>query len=56
MSNKWDGLGKMYECKCGNKFFPRPNWLYKIKATYYCSYNCWRKDGGDNGGKNHYAK
>lgn len=42
-------------CKrCGKMFIPAPQHLYKIqkdgKSNYYCSYNCWRKDGGDNGG------
>ena len=44
-----DGIWKIYECKCGKRFIPRPNWLYKIKSKYYCSYTCWRKDGGDGG-------
>lgn len=43
-------------CKrCGKMFIPAPQHLYKLthynKTDYYCSYNCWRKDGGDNGGK-----
>ena len=42
-------------CKrCGKMFIPGALHLYKIvdrnnKTNYYCSYTCWRKDGGDNG-------
>lgn len=44
----------MYQCKrCGKMFIPGAEHLYKIikdgKTNYYCSYSCWRKDGGDNG-------
>ena len=55
-----DDVFKIYKCKCGRDFIPHPNWLYKQiknkKTIYYCSYTCWRKDGGDNGRKNHYAR
>lgn len=41
--------------RCGKMFIPGAEHLYKItkdkKVNYYCSYSCWRKDGGDNGGK-----
>ena len=42
------------ECKCcGKMFIPAREHLYKLqkdkKICYYCSYNCWRKSGGDNG-------
>ena len=41
--------------RCGKMFIPGVEHLYKLtkdrKIVYYCSYNCWRKDGGDNGGK-----
>lgn len=48
-----------YTCACGKCFIPTPAWLYKINfqgkknggTKYYCSYTCWRKAGGDNGGK-----
>lgn len=44
------------QCKrCGKMFIPGVEHLYKLiknnKTYYYCSYNCWRKDGGDNGKK-----
>lgn len=39
--------------RCGKMFIPSVQYLYKLhkdnKPKYYCSYNCWRKDGGDNG-------
>ena len=45
---------KMEMCKrCGKMFIPAPQHLYKLvrngKTYSYCSYTCWRKDGGDNG-------
>lgn len=45
---------KMQMCKrCGKMFIPGSEHLYKLiklgKTCYYCSYTCWRKDGGDNG-------
>ena len=46
------------KCVCGKEFNLRPFWLYKIrgkdKVTHYCSYNCWRANGGDN--KNFYVR
>lgn len=44
----------MHQCKrCGKMFIPAVEHLYKLnkdkKTYYYCSYTCWRKDGGDNG-------
>ena len=40
-------------CRCGKMFIPGKEHLYKLirnnKSCYYCSYTCWRKDGGDNG-------
>lgn len=41
-------------CKrCGKMFIPAKEHLYKMikdgKTCYYCTYTCWRKDGGDNG-------
>lgn len=46
---------KIYTCKCGKKFVPTPEWLYKIRKGkekgYYCSYTCYRKAGGDGGTK-----
>ena len=40
--------------RCGKMFIPGAEHLYKIekdkKVNNYCSYTCWRKDGGDNGG------
>lgn len=52
------------ECaKCGQIFIPGAEHLYVLNKTttddtgrkvknkrYYCSYSCWRKDGGDNRG------
>ena len=39
--------------KCGKMFIPGREHLYKLvkegKTRYYCSYSCWRRDGGDNG-------
>lgn len=47
---------QMKQCKrCGKMFIPGAEHLYKLiiegKTNHYCSYNCWKKDGGDNGGK-----
>ena len=44
----------MRQCfRCGKMFIPGSEHLYKLiksgKTYYYCSYTCWRKDGGDNG-------
>ena len=44
----------MKQCaRCGKMFIPGAEHLYKLirdnKTQYYCSYTCWRKDGGDNG-------
>lgn len=44
----------MRQCfRCGKMFIPAAEHLYKItkygKTNYYCSYTCWRKDGGDSG-------
>ena len=47
-------------CKiCGKKFVSTYNWMYKIirrttsgnysSYDWYCSYTCYRKDGGDSG-------
>lgn len=49
-----DGLFHEKTCtNCGKLFIISHSWLYKInskdKLNYYCSYNCWRKGGGDNG-------
>lgn len=45
-------MAKSYKCKCGKEFYIRPSWLYKLtvngKVNYYCSYTCWRADGGGN--------
>ena len=45
--------------KCTKFFIPAKEHLYKLvkkgKTCYYCSYTCWRKDGGDNGGTYHRA-
>lgn len=56
---RFDDVFKEYNCEICNKvFIPRPNWLYKItnkkgNVQYYCSYTCWRKDGGDSGKPTH---
>lgn len=47
---------KLRQCKrCGKMFIPGSQHLYILynnqKKVYYCSYTCWRKDGGDNGHK-----
>lgn len=38
---------------CNKNIIISPNYLYKLskngKVKYYCSYTCWRKDGGGNG-------
>ena len=47
------------QCVCGKEFNIRPRWLYKIikgnKVTHYCSYNCWRANGGGES-KKYYAR
>ena len=41
--------------ECGQVFLATVNWLYKLRKkpnstmNYYCSYKCWRKNGGDGG-------
>ena len=45
---------RMKQCgRCGKMFIPAAEHLYKLhkgdKTKSYCSYTCWRKDGGDNG-------
>ena len=48
---------RMEQCKrCGKMFIPSYEYIYKLlseirgkKFDYYCSYSCWRKDGGDGG-------
>jgi len=52
--NNADAQWRVYECPiCGKKFIPTANYLYKLRSIhgvkYYCSYTCWRKDGGDSG-------
>ena len=47
---------RMKQCKrCGKVFIPGTAHLYKLikerRTYYYCSYNCWREEGGDNGTK-----
>lgn len=43
--------------KCGKLLYPTPGWVYKIpgsgtrRVKWYCSYKCWRKDGGGSGGR-----
>ena len=42
------------ECpECKKRFIPGSNYAYKQienhKLVYYCSYKCWRKNGGDGG-------
>ena len=42
------------KCKvCGKEFILPAEPLYRLlkdkKRNWYCSYTCWRKDGGDNG-------
>lgn len=46
----------LMQCKqCGKMFIPDKDNLHKSQKNentyYYCSYNCWRKSGGDNGNK-----
>ena len=40
---------------CGKEFIFNGMSIYKLvknhKTRWYCSYTCWRKDGGDNGRK-----
>lgn len=49
---------RIEKCKiCGKTFIPTYKYLYKLKdrnqkTIYYCSYTCWKKDGGDNGNRN----
>lgn len=35
---------------CNKYFLPTHYWTYRLivngKSQYYCSYTCWRKDGG----------
>lgn len=48
---------ELEKCKrCGKMFIPTYEYVYKLPSNikgkgydYYCSYNCWRKDGGDSG-------
>lgn len=40
--------------ECGKEFIPGAEHLYvltkyKQGKKWYCSYKCWRKNGGDNG-------
>lgn len=52
----------LYTCKCGKCFIPTTMWVYKLvprgkkKIQYYCSYSCWRKDGGGSGKKSFDAR
>lgn len=38
--------------ECGKTIYPTKDWIYKIpaagkhKVKWYCSYTCWRKNGG----------
>lgn len=39
--------------ECGKEFIPGVEHLYTLKLfgkskKWYCSYTCWRKNGGDN--------
>jgi len=42
---------------CQKTLYPKPGWVYKIadkkdkRVKWYCSYKCWRKDGGGSGGR-----
>jgi len=32
-------------CKeCNKIIYPTPQWVYKIKNKFYCSYTCWIKN------------
>lgn len=40
--------------ECGQVFIIGISWMYKLRkkpngTIYYCSYKCWRKNGGDGG-------
>lgn len=35
--------------ECGKNFIPAPLHIYKMNGEVYCSYTCWRKNGGDSG-------
>lgn len=53
-------MGSICTCPiCKKKFINNGMSVYKLeeqgKIVRYCSYNCWRKAGGDNG-KRRYAK
>lgn len=38
---------------CKKEFLHNPTSIYKLvkgqRTRWYCSYTCWRKDGGDSG-------
>lgn len=49
------------ECEiCNKKFVKTYNYMYKLyknkRLTYYCSYTCYRKAGGDSGKYNSKSK
>lgn len=50
--NKRDKEGFCYCPECGRRFPFVSTSVYRILTgktrTYYCSYSCWRKNGGDN--------
>ena len=46
---------------CGKLVIPTPHWMYKTHKPgkgikYYCSYNCYRKAGGDSGRYEYYVR
>ena len=53
-------MGKIRVCPvCGKKFIPTVGWLYKSVAyprKVYCSYTCWRSEGGDGNNKKFRSK
>ena len=45
-NEKITGLLEKHCAECNKIIFPIKDWVYKIEHKYYCSYKCWRKNGG----------
>lgn len=48
---------ELRKCKqCNKEFVPAGQHSYKIGGSYFCSYTCYRKGGGDGGKPTKYSR
>lgn len=44
-------LNEKHCAECNKIIYPTPQWVYKIKNKFYCSYTCWVKNGSSVNGR-----